>query len=226
MSDCLNAEIRDLLPDLLHDQLDAHTRARVVAHVDGCDDCRSELELLRSVSGSIDRAAPRVDVERIVAALPKPGAGAALRRRVWADWRIAAAVTFLVAGGTSLGLLRNVRDHGIGDSTRILVALPAPTETTARGNSGDHVTVTPPTQTRPESGAAPKGSLEIAPPPPTSGEAVATTEATGISSRIGDLNERQLKSLLNDIDHMQATPITEPEPVVLRVTRAASPNGL
>ncbi len=72
MSDCSNAEIRDLLPDLMHDRLDAHTRARVIAHVDGCADCRSELELLRSLRGSLDRATPRVDVDRIVAALPTP----------------------------------------------------------------------------------------------------------------------------------------------------------
>ena len=64
MSDCPNAEIRDLLPDLLHDRLDAPTRARVLAHVDGCADCRSELELLRSLRGSLERrrrAAEAVD---------------------------------------------------------------------------------------------------------------------------------------------------------------------
>src|SRR5262249_22873878 len=116
MSDCPNAEVRDLLPDLLHDRLDAHTRARVVAHVDGCADCRSELELLRSLRGSLDRETPRVDVNRIVGALPKPGAVRPMeRRRRWRvlnDWRIAAAVTFIVAGGTSLAVMRNARDGG------------------------------------------------------------------------------------------------------------------
>src|SRR5215467_3442013 len=121
MSDCPNAEVRDLLPDLLHDRLDAHTRARVVAHVDGCADCRSELELLRSLRGSLDRATPRVDVNRIVAVLPAAASvGPAQRRRgvrVLNDWRIAAAVTFIVAGATSLAVFHNSRDAGRDSAT-------------------------------------------------------------------------------------------------------------
>src|SRR5215470_17897739 len=108
MSDCSNADIRDLLPDLLHDRLDARTRARVVAHVDGCADCRSELELLRSLRGSLERGTPRVDLDRIVAALPSPASVRTPHHgrawRVMHDWRIAAAVTFIVAGGTSLAI--------------------------------------------------------------------------------------------------------------------------
>jgi hypothetical protein len=47
------------------------------------------------------------------------------------------------------------------------------------------------------------------------------------NNRIGDLNAKQLKSLLNAIEHMDATPITEPEPVTLRVgARTSSPTGL
>src|SRR5215831_11581208 len=120
MSDCPNAEIRDLLPDLLHDRLDARTRARVVAHVDGCEDCRSELELLRSMRNALDHDTPRVDVTRIVAALPAPSSvRPAQRRHGWRvlnDWRIAAAVTFIVAGATSLVVMRNAHDGG-RDST-------------------------------------------------------------------------------------------------------------
>src|SRR4029078_419075 len=47
MNDCLNAEMRDLLPDLLHDRLAADVRAAVTAHVSACIDCREELEVLR-----------------------------------------------------------------------------------------------------------------------------------------------------------------------------------
>src|SRR5262249_61542854 len=116
MSDCPNAEVRDLLPDLLHDRLDARTRARVVAHVDGCADCRSELELLRSMRASLDHATTNIDVSRIVAALPTAGSVRPLqRRRGWRvlnDWRIAATGTFIVAGGTSLVVMRKVHDGG------------------------------------------------------------------------------------------------------------------
>ena len=42
MNDCPNAEMRDLLPDLLHERLDASPRAVVSAHVGACEDCRAE----------------------------------------------------------------------------------------------------------------------------------------------------------------------------------------
>ncbi len=148
MSDCPNAEVRDLLPDLMHDRLDARTRARVVAHVDGCADCRSELELLRSLRGSLDRATPRVDVDRIVAALPTPASvRPGQHRRAWrvlSDWRIAAAVTFIVAGGTSVVVMRNVRDGGSDSASAPAVrhVTGAASETTASvsasGTGGEH----------------------------------------------------------------------------------------
>ncbi|PYP60840.1 MAG: hypothetical protein DMD26_18920, partial [Gemmatimonadetes bacterium] len=47
MTDCPNAEMRDRLPDLLHERLDASARAVVMAHVADCDDCRAELVVLR-----------------------------------------------------------------------------------------------------------------------------------------------------------------------------------
>src|SRR5262245_5259414 len=114
MNDCRNAEMRDRLPDLLHDRLTAVVRAEVVAHVDGCAECREELELLRTVHGLLIARSPRVDVAYVVNALPKPPRRSELRvparRAVWADWRIAAAVTLLVAGGSSVALLQ--RNNG------------------------------------------------------------------------------------------------------------------
>ncbi|HEX8942687.1 MAG TPA: zf-HC2 domain-containing protein, partial [Gemmatimonadaceae bacterium] len=98
MNDCPNADIRDQLPDLLHERLDVSVRAAVMAHVDSCVDCRAELELLRGVHGMLVSRTPRVDVNYIVNALPKRAARPvrlAPRRRVWSDWRIAAAVTVM-----------------------------------------------------------------------------------------------------------------------------------
>ena len=71
MNDCSNAEIRDRLPDLLHERLDASARAVVIAHVSGCVDCRDELELLRSVHTTLIAQTPRVDMAYIIGALPK-----------------------------------------------------------------------------------------------------------------------------------------------------------
>src|SRR5689334_8858442 len=109
MNDCTNAEIRDQLPDLLHERLDDGARAVVMAHVADCIDCRDELRLLGDVRAAIEARAPRVDVAYVIGALPKPPRGEATRiasrRRVWTDWRVAAAVTLLVAGGSSVALL-------------------------------------------------------------------------------------------------------------------------
>ena len=60
MNDCPNGDLRDLLPDFLHDRLNAADRAVVEAHLAGCDDCREELELLRNLRGTLRRA-PAVD---------------------------------------------------------------------------------------------------------------------------------------------------------------------
>jgi hypothetical protein len=245
MSDCSNAEVRDLLPDLMHDRLDARTRTRVVAHVDGCADCRSELELLRSLRASLDRGTPRVDVDRIVAALPTPASVRPSQRRgawrVLSDWRIAAAVTFIVAGGTSLAVIHNMRD-GTSDSasvpavrhvtnaaseTTASVAAPTVSGSTVRSPAPNATTAAASARPRPESTSpAPVGQGRA--------ESVASTDeprdeqSAGLAnSRIGDLNAKQLKSLLNAIEHMDATPITEPEPVTLRVgARTSSPTGL
>src|SRR6185312_3370040 len=98
MNDCPNAEMRDLLPDLLHERLDVSLRAAVTAHVGACEDCRAELTLLEGVQRMLTKQTPRVDVNYVVGALPlaskqraarQPAARVAPRRR-WADWRIAA----------------------------------------------------------------------------------------------------------------------------------------
>jgi anti-sigma factor RsiW len=119
MTDCPNGDVRDLLPDLLHDRLSPAVRREVEAHVSGCDDCRAELALLGAMRSTLRRA-PAVDVAAIAAAIPPYRAPA---RRAWAGWRAAAAV-LLVAGGTSVAVLRS-HDVGIpavGDSVGAVVA--------------------------------------------------------------------------------------------------------
>jgi anti-sigma factor RsiW len=106
MIDCPNGEIRDRLPDFVHDQLDPPARAEVSAHVATCAPCAAEVTLLRELRARL-RAAPPVDVGQIVAALPRPTASratataAAGGRRQRFDWRIAAALAALAVGGGS-----------------------------------------------------------------------------------------------------------------------------
>ena len=48
MRECQNIDVRDRLPDLLHERLMAAERERVLLHVAGCADCTAELAWLRT----------------------------------------------------------------------------------------------------------------------------------------------------------------------------------
>ena len=210
MNDCSNAEIRDQLPDLLHERLDATVRAVVIAHVAECVDCRDELELLRSVHKTLIARTPRVDVAYVVGALPKapaprPRIQPVVRRR-WSDWRVAAAVTVLVAGGSSLAVLRR-----------------GPTAVDTRAQIADSTPIRSVVPVAPESGAATPNAA--APSNPTPVATVAATEEPEdvVDGRFGGLSAEQMRSLLGEIDKLQAVPVTEPEPVTIRVD--LKPNG-
>jgi hypothetical protein len=122
MNDCPNGDVRDLLPDLLHDRLAPAARWDVEEHVRGCADCREELALLRTMSASLRRA-PAMDAARIAAAIPAYRAPA---RRSWGGWRAAAAIVVLAAGGTSVAVLQRGEPAG-SDSTAVVVVGEVPT---------------------------------------------------------------------------------------------------
>src|SRR5437867_705160 len=108
MRDCLNVTMRERLPDLLHEALPADARAEVERHLEVCADCRAELEILRHVRAVSH--APRIDVARIVAALPAYHSARTKDRGVrWYAWRAAAAIV-LLAGSAVLPLRIAQRD--------------------------------------------------------------------------------------------------------------------
>jgi len=218
MNDCPNADIRDQLPDLLHDRLDMSMRAAVMAHVDACVDCRAELELLRSVHGMLVSRTPRVDIEYIVGALPKARSQPArvvARRPMWSDWRIAAAVTVLAVGGGSLAVLRQGATPSVVD-TSLVAPMAVQPDAGAPGSSTGAT-------------APPAGSTSVARIATTVGGSGAGEQGVAdlpTTARLADLNERQLRALLDEIDALQAVPITEPEPVTIRLDgKATSPEG-
>lgn len=103
MTECPNGEIRDRLPDFVHDQLSTTARATIAAHVAGCAACTAEVALLRELRGTL-RDAPVIDVGRIVAALRTPPRVSRYRRRQF-DWRIAAAIGAVIVGGGSVAVV-------------------------------------------------------------------------------------------------------------------------
>ena len=124
MTECENADIRDLLPDLAADLLSPVEFARVRMHVDACADCSAELALLRTAR-AIRPLVGSIDVARIVSQLPKPpaatepdtsvrsldahraarrGSPALMSRSVW---RVAATLGVVIAGGWSVYLVQS-----------------------------------------------------------------------------------------------------------------------
>ncbi|MEO7999899.1 MAG: zf-HC2 domain-containing protein [Gemmatimonadaceae bacterium] len=130
MTDCSNAEIRDLLPDYVHDQLSVADLARVEQHLVSCADCAEELELLQTVL-AIRPTVKAANIADIVASLPKPGVHAAItvhgasdesdntgvrsiasarsvvrKTSAFRDWRAAAAIAVITFGGLSVAISR------------------------------------------------------------------------------------------------------------------------
>jgi hypothetical protein len=225
MTDCPNAEMRDRLPDLLHERLDVSVRSTVLAHVADCIDCRDELELLRGVKQVLVLQTPRIDVSYVLAALPKPSTATipllAGRRSRWVDWRVAAAVTLLAAGGGSLALLNRTPT----DASRTpVIGIVATTPGASAGapsvtDSAPVVAESPALATGPvatETVARGEGRGTI------TGMTTGTATGAGSDARLADLSEQQLKSLLGDIQNLKAVPVTEPDPVVIRMNAATS----
>lgn len=112
MSDCLNIEVRERLPEWLHGTLPASERAVVDAHLATCAECAAELDVLRVAMATLRaRPVPRIDTRAIVAALPKPASRQAPRPSFASRWRIAAAITVMALGGMSLAVVRQYFGH-------------------------------------------------------------------------------------------------------------------
>jgi anti-sigma factor RsiW len=209
MSDCPNGDIRDLLPDLLSGELGSAARAAVESHLRDCALCRAELDLLRGMRAALRRA-PAVDVDAIVATIPPYRARVRqVHAHPWGGWRIAAAAALLVGGGASVVVARHAVDSS-ADGRRVATvrqfdSLP--------GSASVEVAVDPatsPSSVAPD-GAAPSGPRELA-------------LAGGV---IGDLDDRELSALIDDIGSIDAMPSAEAEtPATLSPIAPTSPSGL
>jgi predicted anti-sigma-YlaC factor YlaD len=126
MRDCPTVEMRERLPDLLHDRLPAAERALIHAHLNECADCRAELALLERVRAAT--VTPRVDTSRIAAALPSYKATPRWRRLTTSSLLRIAAVLVVIVGG--LVLLRQARLRTDEPQAPPMVAVPQTTPST------------------------------------------------------------------------------------------------
>lgn len=116
MRDCPDGDLRDLLPDLIHDRLAPAEADRVRAHVARCAACEGEVALLMSLRGAFDVPVP-VDMDAIVADVVRRTASrgvprvadAAGRRGGW----LRAATLVLAVGGASYAVARSTGPQAV-----------------------------------------------------------------------------------------------------------------
>ncbi|MEO7457263.1 MAG: zf-HC2 domain-containing protein [Gemmatimonadaceae bacterium] len=200
MNDCLNADVRDLLPDLLNDRLPAAERQLVESHVAHCADCGAELMLLKDVRAATTRT-PRVDVATIVAAVPAYRAPA---RRSWVGWRVAAAITVVAAGASSLLVAR--AGTRVPERAPVIATIAAPVPGTPAARV--------PVATRDLPPATPRATdsvREAAPGARQDAVPVSERELAMAGGALNDLNDRELATLLKDIETMDALPSVDVE---------------
>jgi anti-sigma factor RsiW len=205
MTDCPNAEMRDRLPDLLHERLELSARAVVVAHVEECVECRAELALLREARVALSSGMRTVDVTAIARVVingtrpPSLAQSSTLvptPRPSWMDWRIAASVALLVVGAGSYAVIARTHTAPAASTIDRPIAVAVPNE------SSRAAVVTGPVQhSAPVASSAPVPQAELS-----------------AAGGVGDLSESELRSLLNELDQIDAVPSTEPEPVNVRVS--------
>lgn len=207
MFDCANVEMRELLPDFVAGAVDAPTRARVEEHIASCAECASEVEMLRLVRSAF-AATPAIDIQRVVAALPKPGAatrvaGGRAPVKRWMDWRIAAALTMISVGGLSLAIGKRLSTSprvGPDDTVTIVQRVDSPSVPVAP------VPVTPPSTT---TGKGNDTGRPVSSRPVTSAKA-----QLSFGGGVSDLDDESIRALLGaleEIDRAPVAPSAEPD---------------
>ena len=185
-------------------------RARVAEHIAGCAACAAEAELLRVAHQAMMRDVPRIDIGRIVAALPAPpraatgpvlvqsdagveSSGRAVRpaaqrparasgfRPMLTGWRIAAAISMVAVGGLSVAVIRQLGAPPVPAAVTAVVALGTSTQSVSSATAG-----------HPEQIAAADPGLSL---------------GTGLS----DLSDVEMEGLLKDLDGIEASPSDEPD---------------
>ena len=219
MNDCTNADVRDLLPDLLHGRLDAAARASVEAHVAACADCAAELAVLRNLRSAT--GTPKVDIASIVAALPAYRAPA---RRSWVGWRSAAAIAVIVAGASSVAVLQRgvpTEIAGVAHSSTVTLPPRPPVVASTHVPSTTGSVPTGQAHTGFDSTVGPSATLGQA---PSAAVAVAAPRELAMGGgTLGDLDNRELASLLKDIESLDAVPSVDVESTPVSPISPASP---
>jgi hypothetical protein len=216
MRDCADADIRDLLPDLLHERLAAPERERVLAHVHACPDCAAELALLRTAARAVKAATTHVDgaaIARAVKAAMRARGDASAPRltlvaparpvRRWSSTplRAAAAIVVMALGATGVLVAR----RGTFERTSVPVI-----DTSSRAVA---ITPTPDTQLAVMTPSSPTIAV------PNAGRRVAQPAPAALGASFADLSDAELAAVIAAVDgSADVGPSAEPTPTPTIVT--------
>lgn len=189
MIDCSNVEMRERLPELVHDALAPAERAALLAHLATCAECSEELALLREAQRALRSVRiPVIDTAAIVSAIPRPRAVVAsqrpLRRRSPTLLRLAAAISFISVGGISVAVARSY----MGQAPSTVVDTARASATAPAGGPSIAANIV-------ESTAAASGEAKM----------------IAVHPSIAALDDADLESLLGELDDLEAAPMAEPE---------------
>jgi anti-sigma factor RsiW len=226
MSDCANVEMREMLPELLHGRLGTDARARLEAHLATCDDCASELRLMRAARRAF--VAPTIDLARIASAVeretasarkvipprvPEPDIAPRVGRSRSASWRVAATIAVVALGGMSVVVAR----RGFDGSTVARAPITQPATPT-------HLPSTTTTASAaPAPSHAPTVIAKSAPPVDSSRETRRGDRPRMAVGGLGDLSEAELEKLIGAVDRLDASPNAEPERIAPPGTSSQEP---
>jgi uncharacterized NAD-dependent epimerase/dehydratase family protein len=195
MSDCMNGELRDLLPELMHGTLDAGMQRTVEAHVAACPTCAEELALLRSLRTTLARG-PQVDVQRIAAAVHARTTRAPRRT----PWRIAlAAAALLAASGIGYAVLTR------GHSSAPELAVVHTHDSSTRDST--HRAAPAPTPRQEVAVAMPRAASPRSP-------SAAMIANGGVLGNLSDLSDDDVRTLTASLDKLSGIPDADPSPEI------------
>ena len=196
MNKCMNSDIQEMLPDLLHRTLADAARKRVEAHIATCESCQEDLDVLRTVK-SAAVFAPSIDVDRVVRQIPpyrtivpameRPASTRAV------SWLVAASLVLVVLGGGSVLMIQSKGSRAANPAVYNQV----PNRVAAGPEA--------PKLTPPESVVVPTTVVPVVAPSP---------HALALAADADGLSDGSLVQLMNDMDGFDALPGSEPDPVI------------
>jgi len=196
MNKCINSDIQEMLPDLLHRTLSDEARKRVEAHVATCESCQEDLDVLGTVK-SAAIFAPSIDVDGVVRQIPPyrtivPAIERPASARV-VSWLVAASLVLVVLGGGSVLMIQSKGSQASNSTSYSQAQKPVAT--------GREATKLSP----PESIVVSRPDVPVVLPHP---------HALALAAEADGLSDGSLVQLMNDMDGFDALPGSEPDPVI------------